>query len=200
MTPDCITGIVTGCTGFGFTWIDGHKVNTRAVISITLIALLFVCIAKANPTPGPASENRFSIMQTLEVTYHSEGPLASYTMSTWILYGGPTFVYIWRPDMGAGLGVELGGELRKYFVQPLSGPFIGGYLGVGALWTPGEEQVEAISTGAKLGWRINLLNQGCLLDLEPYLCIGVKLLSFGEDGGGGFMDATLYIGTKFDFY
>lgn len=148
--------------------------------------------------------NRFSIMQTFEVTFHIEQPLQPDTMGTWILYGGPVLSYVWSPDeiKGAGVGIELGVELRKYFVLPLSGLFSGVYLCAGALWRSGEEHVEAISAGFKLGWRIPLLSRGLSLDLEPYICVGVKLLSNGGDNNNsGFLDdATFYLGTKFDFY
>ncbi len=167
-----------------------------------VVTLLFTGIAVANPTAWPSSDNQFTILQTIEFTFHVEGQIQPDTMGTWILYGGPTLVSILSPaeTKGTGLGIELGAELRKYFMRPKSGLFTGVYLGAGALWRSGEEHVEAISTGIKLGWRIPLFNRGLLLDIEPYICVGAKLLSTDEGNNGGILDAALYLGAKFDFY
>ncbi len=184
------------------TGYDGGKMSIRTTLPIMAVALLSAGVAGANPLPGPSSENQFTIMQTFEFTFHIEGSVEPDTMGTWILYGGPTLAYVWSPETikGSGAGVELGAELRRYFKQPLSGPFAGVYMGAGVLWRSGEEHVEAISAGFKLGWRIPFLSRGLLLDLEPYICVGVKLLSNDGDDNGGFFDSTLYLGTKFDFY
>ncbi len=156
----------------------------------------------ANPLPVPSSENRFTIMQTLEFTFHIEKPVEPDTMGTWIFYGGPVLACVLSPaeTKGMGFGIELGSELRKYFTRPLSGPFTGVYMGAGAHWKSGEEHVEAISAGFKLGWRIPLFSRMLQLDIEPYICVGTKILSNDGDDNGGLFDAALYLGAKFDFY
>jgi len=176
--------------------------NIRTALFTVILILLTTGVAGANPSPWPSSENGFSIIQTFEATFHIEKPLESDTMGAFIVYGGPTLAYILSPaeNKGAGFGVELGAELRKYFMQPMSGLFTGGYLGTGALWRSGEEKVVTISVGVKLGWRIPLIKRGLLLDVEPYICVGVKLLGIDEAENGGTFDAALYLGTKFDFY
>ncbi len=172
------------------------------IIPMLVVTLQLTGVALANPSPWPGTENQFTIMQTLEVTFHIEGPLLPDTMGTWILYGGPTLVNILSPveTRGTGFGIELGAELRKYFMRPMSGLFAGAYLGAGALWRSGEEQVEAISAGVKLGWRIPLFRRGLLLDLEPYTCVGAKLFGTNENKNGNVFDGALYLGIKFDFY
>ena len=181
---------------------DGGKMNIRTVLFTVILILLATAVAGANPSPWPSSENNFTIIQTFEVTFHIEKPLESDSMGAFILYGGPVLSYVWNPaeNKGAGFGVELGAELRKYFMQPMSGLFIGGYLGTGALWRSGEENVVTMSTGVKLGWRIPLIKRGLLLDVEPYICVGVKLLGIDENQNAGPFDAAPYLGTKFDFY
>jgi hypothetical protein len=140
-------------------------------------------------------------MQTLEFILHVEGPLTSDTIETWILYGGPTLVHIWSPEelQGTCAGLELGGELRRYFIQPLTGPFMGAYFGAGALWRLEEETVEAVSAGAKLGWRIPMLHSDLRLYIEPYSAICVKLFSIGEEYEEALFDGTLFLGMKLDF-
>ena len=176
--------------------------NIRITLLTLMVTLLLTGVSFANPAPWPGTDNQFTIMQTLEFTFHIEGPIQPDTMGTWIIYGGPTLVNIMSPaeTKGTGLGIELGAELRKYFMRPVSGLFAGAYLGAGALWRSGEEQVEAISAGVKLGWRIPLFNKGLHLDIEPYTCVGVKLLGTDGSDDGGLFDAALYLGAKFDFY
>lgn len=167
-----------------------------------MVALLLTGVSFANPSPWPDTDNQFTIMQTLEFTFHIEEPVQPDTMGTWIIYGGPTLVNTLSPaeTKGTGLGIELGVELRKYFMRPRSGLFAGAYMGAGALWRSSEESVEAISAGVKLGWRIPLFSRGLLLDVEPYICVGMKLLGSDKNENGGFFDAALYLGIKFDFY
>lgn len=180
--------------------------SNRTKLSIVLITLISTCIAKANPTPSPGGgfygESKFSIMQTLEFTYHIEGFSTADSMGTWILYGGPSFVYVWIPedDEGVGLGLELGAETRRYYMRSLSGLFAGLYSGAGILWQSGAEYTAAISAGGKLGWRVNLRQQRLPFDLEPYICVGIMLVRF--DGSNVFADLapTLYLGTKLDLY
>lgn len=176
--------------------------SVKTISLIVLVTLLLTGFAFANPAPWPGTDNQFTIMQTLELTFHIEGPVQPDTMGTWILYGGPVLVNILSPaeTKGTGLGIELGAELRKYFMRPVSGLFAGVYLGAGALWHSNGEQVEAISAGVKLGWRIPLFSKGLHLDIEPYICVGVKLLGTDESDDGAPFDAALYLGTKFDFY
>lgn len=176
--------------------------NVRITLLTVMVMLLLAGISFANPAPWPGTDNQFTIMQTLEFTFHIEGPVQPDTMGTWIIYGGPTLVNILSPaeTKGTGLGIELGAELRKYFMRPMSGLFAGAYIGAGALWRSGEEQVEAISAGVKLGWRIPLFSEGLQLDIEPYICVGTKLLDTDENDDSGLFDAALYLGTKFDFY
>jgi hypothetical protein len=171
--------------------------------AFTIAALiLFEAEAVSNPTPPPA-EGRFTVMHTLEFTLNIEYPMKPDTLSTFILYGGPTLVYVWSPDesRGFGVGIELGGELRKYFQRPVSGLFAGGYIGAGALWKSDDETVETVSAGVKLGNRIPFLSgDEVLMDIEPYLCLGFQLLDLNGDNESRFSDTTLYLGFKLDFY
>ncbi len=167
-----------------------------------MVTLLLTGVSFGNPAPWPGTDNQFTIMQTVEFTFHIERSIQPDTMGTWIIYGGPALVNILSPaeTKGTGLGIELGAELRKYFMRPMSGLFAGAYMGAGALWKSGEEQVEAISAGVKLGWRIPLFNKGLQLDIEPYICVGAKLLGTDENDNSSLFDAAFYLGTKFDFY
>ena len=180
--------------------------NIRCTLLPVAVVLLFACFVSADPLPIPAAEGRFSIMQTLEMTFHIEIPLDQHSMNTWIIYGGPSLAYIWIPDEieGSGVGIELGGELRKYFIKPFSGLFFGAYFGAGVLWGTGEEHIEAISTGLKFGWRIPLIRTALPLDIEPYVGIGIKLLSNEKnEWNENYSDAndiTLYLGTKVELY
>jgi hypothetical protein len=176
--------------------------SIRITLLMVMVTLLLTGVSFANPAPWPGTDNQFTIMQTVEFTFHIEGSIQPDTMGTWILYGGPTLVNILSPaeTKGTGFGIEMGAELRKYFMRPLSGLFAGAYLGAGALWRSGEEQVEAVSAGVKLGWRIPLFSRGLQLDVEPYICVGAKLLGSNKDENSDLLDAALYLGTKFDFY
>ncbi|MCD4776781.1 MAG: hypothetical protein K8S15_12115 [Candidatus Aegiribacteria sp.] len=177
--------------------------NIRSALLSIAVALFSTSFVSADPVPIPPAENRFSIMQTLEMTFHMESPLDQHSMNTWIIYGGPSLVYIWIPDeiVGSGIGLELGGELRKYFIEPYSGIFFGAYMGAGILFRTGEEHIEAISSGLKLGWRIPLIRAALPLDLEPYIGVGIKLLSNENDvWGENYSHVTLYLGTKVELY
>lgn len=171
-------------------------------MTMVTVSLFSAGMARANPLPWPGTENQFTIMQTLEVTFQIEKPLKLDSMGAFILYGGPVLANILSPaeTKGTGFGIELGAELRKYFMLPMSGLFMGGYLGAGALWSSGDKNVLAVSTGIKLGWRIPLLNRELSLDIEPYICVGVKLLGIDENENNGPFEAALYLGTKFEFY
>lgn len=179
--------------------------GNRTKLMIVLITLLSVCLVRANPTPSPGNswgESAFSLMQTLEFTFHIEDFSTADSMRTWIIYGGPSIIYVWLPgeNEGAGLGLELGAETRKYFKHPLSGPFAGLYSGVGILWRLGDDYTAAISAGAKLGLRVNLHAQRLPFDLEPYICVGIMLISFDGSNAWGNLAPTLYLGTKLDLY
>jgi hypothetical protein len=179
--------------------------GTRKAVALPLIILTFAGLVRANPTPGPGNswgESEFSVMQTLELTYHVEGFNTADSLGSWIVYGGPSFVYIWLPDddEGTGLGLELGAEARRYVKRPLSGPFAGLYSGAGILWQSGRDYTAAISAGAKLGWRINLHEQRLPFDLEPYISVGIMLISFDGSNVWVNLAPTLYLGTKLDLY
>jgi len=89
--------------------------NRRIVYHAVIAVLLSAAAAQANPTPGPQGINSFTVMQTLEFTFHIEKPTTPDSTGALILYGGPTLVRIWSPSEieGNGLGIELGCELRK---------------------------------------------------------------------------------------
>lgn len=169
--------------------------------STTGLVLSIAAGVMANPTPGP-DEAETSLLQTVEAVFQLEGPVGEDSAGIWILYGGPTLVYVWRPEdaRGAGLGLELGGEIRKSFLEPFSGPFMSAYLGVGALWRNEEETSEAVSGGVKLGWRIPLLTGAVLLDLEPYAGAGIRLFSLSDPEGSDFGGGMLYLGLKLGFH
>jgi len=174
---------------------------TGRVRSSWAITLFMVGAVYADPTPDPDYiDDGCSLLQTVEATVHVEGGLSGDSLQSWILYGGPTFVYVWSPEdlSGPGLGLELGGELRRSLRRPLSGPFLGAYAGVGILWRVDEKASEAVTAGVKMGWRIPV-SSGIPLDAEPYAGVGIRLLSLSGGRESSSLHGILYIGLKLDF-
>lgn len=168
---------------------------------IALVLIVTAGTVTADPTPDPDYiDDGGSLLQTVEATVHVEGGFNGDSLQSWILYGGPTFVYVWSPEnlSGPGLGLELGGELRRSLRRPLSGLFLGAYAGVGILWRIDEKASEAVTAGVKMGWRIPV-SSGIPLDVEPYAGVGVRLFSLSDGGEPFSLHPILYLGLKFDF-
>ncbi|MFO7627226.1 MAG: hypothetical protein R6V62_08210 [Candidatus Fermentibacteraceae bacterium] len=170
-------------------------------VSVSWIVTLFMVGAVlADPTPDPDYiDDGGSLLQTFEVTVHVERGFSGDSLQSWILYGGPTLVYVWSPEdlRGPGLGLELGGELRRSLRRPLSGPFLGAYTGVGILWRMDENASEAVTAGVKMGWRIPV-SSGSPLDIEPYAGVGIRLLSLSGGRESSSLHGILYLGLKLD--
>lgn len=166
-----------------------------------ITALFMVGAVLADPTPDPDYiDDGGSLLQTVEATVHVEGGFRGDSLQSWILYGGPTFVYVWSPEdlSGPGFGLELGGELRRSLRRPLSGPFLGAYAGVGILLREDEKASEAVTAGVKMGCRIPV-SSGVPLDIEPYAGVGIRLLSLSGGRESSSLHGILYLGLKLDF-
>ena len=162
--------------------------------------IVLFSVVSANPTPPPySSSSDFSVMQTVEFTYHYEQPVGENDNSI-ILYGGPTAVYVWYPEdeQGEGMGLEAGVEARKYLHAGLEHLFFGTYGGVGILWRKDEENVKALSGGVKIGWKENLHRIQLPFDLEPYVCIGFVVSD--EQSTQYVPELVFYLGFKLDIY
>lgn len=173
---------------------------TDRVNASWISALFMVGAVLADPTPDPDNlDDGGSLLQTVEATVHVEGGFSGDSLQSWILYAGPSFVYVWRPEdlRGPGLGLELGGELRRSLRRPLSGPFLGAYAGVGILWRMDEKASEAVTAGVKTGWRIPV-SSGIPLDVEPYAGVGLRLLTLSGGRESSSLHGILYLGLKLD--
>jgi len=179
------------------------------IVTITILTSLTALSVSADPLPAPEPENGFSVMQTFETTFHHERPISGDTLGTSIIYAGPSLARVWLPEevTGNGMGIEIGVEARRYVIRPLSGPFVGLYIGGGVLWRHEAEKLESISTGLKLGWRIKLLEGMPNLDLEPYIGVGFRIfgndpyeISYGYLDGKDHFQGIIYLGTKVDIF
>lgn len=171
-----------------------------SVRALWVTVMLMVGAAFADPTPDPDYiDDGGSLLQTVEVTVHVERGFSGDSLQSWILYAGPSLVYVWSPEdlRGPGLGLELGGELRRSLRRPLSGPFLGAYAGVGILWRMDEKASEAVTAGVKMGWRIPVRSDSPV-DIEPYAGVGLRLLSLSGGRESSSLHGILYLGLKLD--